>query len=588
MTVGAAPAPRLPAALAPWAAELAIFPHEIALSLGPLLRRLGAALGPLRRLRHAGDGDVDGFDGLARRGPYERLLVTEWLLADEAPDEFLRRAANGEHTFLRLARPEPDGERVSHVLFDAGPAQLGSPRIAHIAALVVLSRRAAEAGAHFSWGVLQQPAAEPFTDVTPSSVQHLLAARTASEATSADLRTWRERVGEPVAADDLWLVGGRRLDALDGATRAMRLFVEDRLDPEKRELSAEVWSGHRRLSSVMLELPDDAMGTRLLRDPFGVSESSTLSPVLPTAPSPASNLVFADNGLRLFARAPNGVVDYPVPNSPRARPGNARNHVVPTSRAVIAAGRAGRGFAFVTAGQTGWNVHVRRGSVQPGSYLLATEHGRVPGVGTLAPCHVQRRATGFSPLVFRHGPFLIRVGNARAAGVLSADVMATCGTRDAVLFVERVAGRARLVHLGLERATADLGIGEQAWFGFGGPAADPLFGLVALAENSGKVHVRHAHGTSVIRVPSDLRAMGVTRNLHRGGEPGIVVLEGDGRTVIVVGQSWTRRLPRASAPIETLVVSSGTACVAWTTTQNELAVFSLDHDVELLRLRLVR
>jgi hypothetical protein len=82
--------------------------------------------------------------------------------------------------------------------------------------------------------------------------------------------------------------------------------------------------------------------------------------------------------------------------------------------------------------------------------------------------------------------------------------------------------------------------------------------------------------------------MGVTRNVQRASEPGVVVLEGDGRTVTIVGQSWTRRLPRASAPIENLVVSAGTACVAWTTTHGELVVHSIDHDADVLRLQLTR
>src|SRR5687768_17876785 len=46
--------------------------------------------------------------------------------------------------------------------FDAGPNQLGSPRIAQIAALIVLSRRAEAAGVRFAWGILQEPDAPLF------------------------------------------------------------------------------------------------------------------------------------------------------------------------------------------------------------------------------------------------------------------------------------------------------------------------------------------------------------------------------------------------------------------------------------------
>jgi hypothetical protein len=115
----------LPRPLAPWGAYLSIFPRDLALSLGPVLQRLSSALGPLKARRSSGEGEADGFDGLARRGSYDRLLATEWMLADEAPDEFTRRAVMGEHIFLRIHHPAPGGSRVSVALFDAGPAQLG-------------------------------------------------------------------------------------------------------------------------------------------------------------------------------------------------------------------------------------------------------------------------------------------------------------------------------------------------------------------------------------------------------------------------------------------------------------------------------
>src|SRR5262245_20389855 len=195
----------LPEALRPWATELAVFPRDLALSLGPLLRRLSAAIGPLRTTRHSLLGEVDGFDGLAHRGSYERLLMSEWLFAEEMPDEFLRRAATGEHTFLRLARPEPDGSRASVALFDAGPSQIGSPRVALLAALIVLARRAAAARARFSWGILQRPDVPIASEVNADTLSWLCEARTAVESTEADMRKWFERIGPPAKSDDLWL-----------------------------------------------------------------------------------------------------------------------------------------------------------------------------------------------------------------------------------------------------------------------------------------------------------------------------------------------------------------------------------------------
>ena len=51
------------------------------------VERLDLAVGPMASEEPLADGDPDGFLGLSRRGPYERLLLTEWLLSTEAPDE---------------------------------------------------------------------------------------------------------------------------------------------------------------------------------------------------------------------------------------------------------------------------------------------------------------------------------------------------------------------------------------------------------------------------------------------------------------------------------------------------------------------
>ena len=119
----------LPAALAPWAEALSIFPEKIQLSIGPWLPRLAATLGPTRSRVDMRAGDPDGYAGLARRGPYDRLLLSEWLYAMEAPAEFVRRASMNELVFVELARRAPVGSHRSVVLLDAGPSQIGSPRL---------------------------------------------------------------------------------------------------------------------------------------------------------------------------------------------------------------------------------------------------------------------------------------------------------------------------------------------------------------------------------------------------------------------------------------------------------------------------
>ncbi|HEU4387097.1 MAG TPA: hypothetical protein VFV34_04830, partial [Blastocatellia bacterium] len=145
----------LPRSLAPWAQYLKIFPHDVALALGGLVHPIALTVGPMRSRLTRGAGDPDGFNDLTRRGSYEHLLVSEWPLSDEVPDEFARRAAMGEHLFIKVARREPAGARISIALFDAGPNQIGAPRIAQLATLIALARRAEAARAQFGWGFLQ-------------------------------------------------------------------------------------------------------------------------------------------------------------------------------------------------------------------------------------------------------------------------------------------------------------------------------------------------------------------------------------------------------------------------------------------------
>jgi hypothetical protein len=68
----------------------------------------------------------------------------------------------------------------SIVLFDTGPDQLGSPRLAHLAILIVLIRRAHRALANFSWGILQNLGMQLLHGSSESEMMELLRARTST------------------------------------------------------------------------------------------------------------------------------------------------------------------------------------------------------------------------------------------------------------------------------------------------------------------------------------------------------------------------------------------------------------------------
>jgi len=258
----------LPAALDPWRESLAIFPPDLALGLGTAVRRFARIVGPLALETDARAGTPDGYRGVTRRGPFERLLLSEWALLLEIPEEFVRRAAMGEQLHHAMAYKEPGGARRSIALFDAGPRSLGRPRVAQLAILIVLAERARAARVPFGWGLLQDGRRSQISELNAASVTRFLTGRTHLEATAIDGAEWAISLGAPAEADDLWLVGPPGIEqeiALGGGTRVL---VSDRLELGARSVDVSLVRPGAVVRSVELELPPEQSTVRLLRDPF--------------------------------------------------------------------------------------------------------------------------------------------------------------------------------------------------------------------------------------------------------------------------------------------------------------------------------
>lgn len=287
----------LPPAIAAWSAVLSAFAPDLAEAVGGMARRLELVIGRVRaRPRPRGD-DPDGYDGLARKGPYDRLLLSEWALAMDVPEEFDRRAVSGEHTFLRLdLRDRRKGVRTV-ALFDPGPSQLGGPRVVQLAALVTLQRRAELAKAEFAWGMLGG-SGELFTTVDRATVQTFLSARRARAATEDDVAAGRARAGN---TDELWLVGGapRTHDALC-------LELAEALDRDEHAVGVALHRRGERLGDARLVLPTGPLCKRLLTDPFPpptpVTGQRTPRPPAQAPPSPTWAALPPDIGTPIDVR----------------------------------------------------------------------------------------------------------------------------------------------------------------------------------------------------------------------------------------------------------------------------------------------
>jgi hypothetical protein len=292
--------------LTPWAPWLSLFDPELVQAVGGLLLRLSPMLGPLTRVSARQQVEPGGVGDIVQRGSYERLLLTEWAYAEVAPEEFVRRAANNE---LLFTGPEPSTSQRplrSVALFDAGPLQLGDPRLAHIAMFILLARRAQLAGAEFMWGWLHKPGELHDTD-GEAAMTALLTGRTLLAPDEAMIAEWSQALG--AQQDDCWLVGSHASVCPPQARH--RVCIERMLLEECLEVTLQQ-KGARR--EVKLNLPAQETCIRVLRHPFeraapkATTRSSHLKPSLKYPPRFSSHAswlaVTMIDGRTTFYRVP--------------------------------------------------------------------------------------------------------------------------------------------------------------------------------------------------------------------------------------------------------------------------------------------
>ncbi|MBL8615357.1 MAG: hypothetical protein JNM72_07100 [Deltaproteobacteria bacterium] len=201
-------------------AGLARCPAHARAVIGPLAQALLPALRPAPARPTAGPGAPDGLEGWARRGPMHRLLHSEWALLDAAPDEFLRRAADQELAFLQLRAEAPRPPALPVALLDAGPAQLGLPRLAQAAALAARAAWCAAAGEALRWGAIQaDPEAEGWLQLGLGEgwLQRLFGLRCLRPASAEALRAAEAGLAAQGLRAPLLLLGGRPAHALPEA-----------------------------------------------------------------------------------------------------------------------------------------------------------------------------------------------------------------------------------------------------------------------------------------------------------------------------------------------------------------------------------
>jgi hypothetical protein len=582
----------LPSSLSPWARQLNAFPVELGLALGPLVQRLAGAIQPLHLDDIASADDPDGFDGLLNRGSYDRLISSDWLLADEVPEEFNRRAAMHEHLFLKIARREPAHGIGSLALFDSGPDQIGSPRLAHLAVLVVLLRRAELARANFAWGILQNPEMVLLNGSSESEIVELLRARSYMATTANHVEAWLHRTVELNSPEEIWLVGGRELERIRTTPPVSRILVEDVLDLGVRRVSVQVHSLKRRPRGVNLDLPENGACARLLRDPYLLAAATPQK--RPTL-IPSSGLVFAYGSRRVFGKSQNTLLSFPVPNKPSDSPGRVKQHTVGGVGQVVAVNRFGNSTVVVSAEELSLRITYIGKESHPveGNYFLRLDEfvrDKEETNGFLFPCMRPPSPSGaqLSLLVLDQAGNLFRlesVGDERVALLEARNVIAfsSVGGIPTYIAVNETGSAVELVSLGKETRKEVLQVGtnpaRRAFFGFGANAQPPcgLFALEldplrwAIFVTKGKRHELRTEATQEV--------VGVIQEASYA--EALVTLREDRHVVTLKGVDWERTLFESPEPVSHVMVSQGKPFIAYSTSKGDLSVHSLTHSRSL-------
>ncbi|MFJ2319564.1 hypothetical protein [Pseudomonas sp. NPDC087817] len=384
---------QLPESLQPWRDWLQWFAPEQLPLFADLFGRLDPLLGPLRGKQQGGVPEPDGLADLQRRGPYERLLSSEWLLADEVPDEFLRRAVVGEHLFLAPQYRSHQASRLMVVLFDAGPLQLGAARLVHMALLILLARRAKDAGAELRWGILQQAPQLHALD-SAAQLKRLLSARTFKTVDAGHWQAWRDGLNaQPEPVGECWLVG-QRLPATEGLSCSHRVQVSRSLDG--RSLSVDLQAaGTRR---VTLPMPDERLALQLLKGHFEgevVAAAPTAKGRVPRVSltlQPVISSAGTHVALKLLGEPGMVVIKLPVHN--QKKPLEIRKSLWSAQQTALAATFNGKALGAVLSDQwqlTFWSMPGLKPVDKPGLEELKLP----PGTASLLPvAGLRNKSTG--------------------------------------------------------------------------------------------------------------------------------------------------------------------------------------------------
>ena len=280
-----------------WWDDLDFFAPDVRRDYGKLFLQLERAFSSLAARPQR--GEPAGWAGLSRRGNWDRLVHSEWAVAEACPEEFLRRAGEGELSFWQLAQQADAHNELLWCWLDVGPDQLGACRLVQLALLFYLQHLGLRNSGKLCWGTIQSPQ-RGYDALTAQEVQIYLRSRSLDPGrrppdAPAGLQSWC--IGSPA-----WL------------TQVPATYQKVALTQSGPE-TVELVYGARRLQ---LQLPPAARAARLMRDPFSQERDPAVASVS------AGKLFFSQCGRKLLLVDESMVQVVPLPSSVSEPPGKVR------------------------------------------------------------------------------------------------------------------------------------------------------------------------------------------------------------------------------------------------------------------------
>ncbi len=285
-----------------WWDDLDFFAPDVRRDLGRLFLQLERAFSSLASRPQR--GEPAGWSGLTRRGSWDRLVHSDWAVAEVAPEEFVRRAGEGELSFWETAQQAEARQDLLWCWLDVGPDQLGACRLVQLALMFYLQHLVRKGSGKFCWGCIQSPQ-RGYDALGMEEVKLYLRARSVDPG---------RRPPDPSGLNP-WCIGSPGwLTQVQSGYQKVALW---QTGPQTVQLTY----GARCLS---LLLPPGERAARLFRDPF----SQQREPAHSSQSTGGGALSFSGCGRKLVILDEGVISLIPLPSSVSEPPGKIRRYQI--------------------------------------------------------------------------------------------------------------------------------------------------------------------------------------------------------------------------------------------------------------------